>query len=256
MLKSKKTLLRVVAFLLILFVIFIYFPRTVTEPTLVIPSPEQDLNVVAVGDSLTRGVGDATKKGYVGYVRERLEEREQIGNVIVHNFGVRGDTSDALLEKLQSETVLEQIRRADLIMFTIGGNDLMNIVKNHFLSLTLDLFEERQRHYVNNLERIFTVLREQNEKAKIIYIGIFHPFSTYFPNVQTDEKIINDWNEAGAKVTSHFERAVFVPTIDLFADRTEELISDDRFHPNEKGYRLIGERVLAEIDTGNATYQE
>lgn len=93
-------------------------------PTLPVESDRESgkMNLVALGDSLSRGIGDAEGKGYVGLLRVKLEE----GNpeVQLANLAVSGATSEDLLEQLKERGTLRSISRADLITFTIGGNDL------------------------------------------------------------------------------------------------------------------------------------
>lgn len=247
---KKRLVLAILSLALIVTVIFVYSPSRIIQPAFETPPPKKDLTVVALGDSLTKGVGDLKDGGYIGYVQHHLEKREDIGKVTVYNYGVKGDTSDDLLERLKSKEVQSKIKRADLILFTIGGNDLMEVVENHFLGLTKEMFENQKQHYKGNLEKAFRILREQNLKAQIVYISLYNPFSAYFPQVSAANEIIDDWSQTGKQVTAQFNYTAFVQTYDLFEGKTKELISDkDNFHPNEKGYTLIGQRVMNVVKT-------
>lgn len=246
----RRKLPLITAIIVFLAIIFVYPPLLIREPFFHVPIPKKNVTIVALGDSLTKGEGDLKRGGYVGYVKNHLEKRPFIGKVTVYNYGVIGDTSDDLLKVMKSEDVLNHIHRADLILFTIGGNDVMNIVKNHFLGLTLDMFQKKRMHYQANLKRIFTILRNHNKTARIVYTGIYNPFSNYFPNLTVDDQIIHRWSKTGQDVTAQFHNAVYVKTYDIFAGRTKQLISGDHFHPDAKGYDLIGERVMKAIQLG------
>jgi lysophospholipase L1-like esterase len=188
--------------------------------------------------------------GYVGYVQNHLKQRQWVNDVNVFNYGVIGDTTDDLLEKLKSEDVLSHVDEADLILFTIGGNDAMEVVENHFLGVTREMFRKQKAHYAKNLETIFTILRNHNAEARIVYIGMYNPFSAYFPKVKVDDEIIKDWSQTGKRVASRFKNTVYVPSFDLFEGKTKQLIYKDNFHPNHAGYDLIGRRVMKHISIG------
>ena len=54
---------------------------------------KKDLTVVALGDSLTRGTGDDSGRGYVGLVTEALKKQLSPQEVIIYNLGINGQTS-------------------------------------------------------------------------------------------------------------------------------------------------------------------
>lgn len=245
--KKRRMVSWIIALSLIFAIIFVYSPLLLNEPFYKVPPPKRNITIVALGDSLTKGEGDLKRGGYVGYVQNHLQQRKDIAKVNVYNYGVVGDTSDQLLKVLQSQNVLNHVDKADLILFTIGGNDVMNVVKNHFLGLTLQMFKKKRQHYQNNLEKVFTILRQHNPNAEIVYTGIYNPFSAYFPNLTVDNNIIHRWSRTGKQVTAQFPNTAYVRTYDIFEGKTKELISSDHFHPNAKGYDLIGQRVMKAI---------
>ncbi|HET7580373.1 MAG TPA: SGNH/GDSL hydrolase family protein [Bacillales bacterium] len=263
----KRAVVITISLALVLAIIFLYAPGFLTEPAFEVSAPvkalptmkvvekkkvipKKDITVVALGDSLTKGVGDLERGGYVGYVQNHLKERKHIDKVTVYNYGVKGDTTEDLLEVLQSEDVLNHIEEANLIVFTIGGNDVMEVVENHFLGMTLEMFKKQKKEFKNNLEKILTILRSHNAKAQIIYIGMYNPFSVYFPEAEVDDRIVHTWSQAGKQIAMQFDNTSFVSTFNIFEGRTKALISDDRFHPNDRGYTLIGERVMKAVEIG------
>ena len=83
-----------------------------------------DITVLALGDSLTRGTGDETGQGYVGIVTEQLKEELVPRGVTVYNLGINGQDSSQLLQQLGQKNIIRQVKEADIILMTIGGNDL------------------------------------------------------------------------------------------------------------------------------------
>lgn len=204
---------------------------------------KQDIYVTAIGDSLTKGVGDPTKKGgYVGLLDQTINHDDEI--VEFANFGKSGNRSDQLLERLKNPDIIDSIVKSDIVLITIGANDVTLIVKQNITNLVYSKFVEEQDEYKGRLNEILETIEGINDEADIYVLGFYNPFKQYFPDVQELDTIVNDWNEMGDTVTSQFENATFVPVKDLFDTSDEELISDDKFHPNLSGYDLMAKRVL------------
>ncbi|QGQ45558.1 SGNH/GDSL hydrolase family protein [Metabacillus sediminilitoris] len=207
----------------------------------------KDLQVVAIGDSLTQGVGDETKSsGYVGILNNTFEENNI--NITIENYGKRGNRTDQLLKRLEKEEIAESIQHADIVFITIGANDMMKIVKNSFTNLHLELFNEEKIEYLERLTAIFHKINEINPDTKIYLIGFYNPFERYFGDIEELQMIVNDWNESSKSVTEEFENVNYIPTADLFSDSDIELLADDHFHPNTSGYKLMAERILENME--------
>ncbi|MBB5355900.1 lysophospholipase L1-like esterase [Anoxybacillus mongoliensis] len=218
-------------------------PTTTVPTTMKKNEQEQikprDLHVVALGDSLTEGIGDG-EGGYVTLVKQYLEQREDVSEVFVRNFGKRGLRSEQLTDIImKNESV---IRKADLILITIGGNDVMKVVRSHFLSLTYELFVKEQQAFASRLDEQLQLLRYINPDAYIVLVGLYNPFSAAFPNIPEMDEIIQMWNEGSEEVLSRYDDALFVPIVDLFEER-DDILYDDQFHPNTRGYELIAKRI-------------
>ncbi|WP_347550264.1 GDSL-type esterase/lipase family protein [Pseudalkalibacillus hwajinpoensis] len=104
------------------------------------PAEPERVNVVGLGDSLTKGVGDRDRQGYIGYVSNRYFEADQNHDVTITNYAITGNETEDLLKRLDDKVVKESIQEADYIFLTIGGNDLFGVVKNHFLNLDQQYF--------------------------------------------------------------------------------------------------------------------
>lgn len=202
------------------------------------------LTVISAGDSLTEGVGDSTKNGgYLPYLRELLEEEKGIKEVDFYNFGVKGNRTTHLLKRLQSEEMKEVLPNADLLILTIGGNDIMKIVKDNISNLQLSVFDKEREGYINNLYQIMNTVIRINPDVSIVLVGVYNPFSQWFSDVKELDQIVSDWNVASQRVVANYPNAYFVPIEDLFLNPTEDLLYKDNFHPNDRGYELIAERL-------------
>src|SRR5699024_10860461 len=86
----------------------------------------QDVKVVALGDSLTKGSGDETKNGgYIGVLDDTLNAEQQ--QVEFQNFAISGSRSGQLLNRLEEEEVIYAVADADIVLITIGANDIMQV---------------------------------------------------------------------------------------------------------------------------------
>lgn len=205
----------------------------------------RDLWVVAMGDSLTQGVGDETDQGgYVGILDQMIHTNEQKTNVTFENFGKRGDRTDQLLVRLDEEDIQQSITQAHIILMTIGANDIMEVFKQNLTHLTIEPFQEERLHFEQRLQQIFTKIRDLNSDAHIYLLGIYNPFAQYFQHIEELELIVNRWNRTSQQITEQFDHATFIPIKDLFEDTQIHLFAEDNFHPNRQGYERMAGRVL------------
>lgn len=201
----------------------------------------KNLTVVALGDSLTRGTGDDSGKGYVGLVTEDLKKRLSPQEIIIYNLGINGQTSSELLAQLGKQNIGRQIGEADVILMTIGGNDLFQQGETLF-NLNLENVQQLQQEYLANLQQVFTTIRGSNQHATVFLLGLYNPFIK-LEQSETTNTIVREWNYATEKVVGQFEQIVFVPTFDLFQLSVNDYLYSDHFHPNQAGYQLISNRL-------------
>ncbi|GAA5415920.1 hypothetical protein Pryu01_00952 [Paraliobacillus ryukyuensis] len=203
-------------------------------------------NIVAIGDSLTQGVGDTTNSGgYVGVLEKELSDAEH--DVVIDNYGKRGNRSDQLLKRLEDENIRSSLEEADMILLTIGANDIMKVVKDNFMDLQAEPFKQERVSYQTRLQEIFDTMLELSPDANIYLIGFYNPFEGYFENIDELDQIVINWNQTAQSLTETNEQLHYIPTRDLFQLEDIDLLADDNFHPNPTGYTLMGERILTHI---------
>ncbi len=202
------------------------------------------LTVLSAGDSLTQGVGDSTKQGgYLPYLKTMLEKDKGIQEVDFYNFGVQGNRTTQLLKRLKSEEIRPILQQADLVILTIGGNDIMKIVKDNISNLQVSDFLKEQDAYRKHLTQIFTTITTENPHASIILVGVYNPFSKWFNDIKEMDQIVAEWNQTGQNVVNQYSNSYFVSIEDLFLNGKEDILYTDHFHPNDKGYQLIAEKL-------------
>lgn len=203
------------------------------------------LNLVALGDSITHGVGDPAKKGYLDGVKGKLEEIQKT-SVKVSNFAVPRYSTDKVLEQLMDKKITAQIKRANYIILYIGTNDFRKSANYQFNPLDVKGVKEGKVTFTTNLNRILDNIRKENPAAPIFVLGLYQPYVEY-SNHQEILSTIKDWNDGIANVAGDFNRTYFVATLDLFHDKPKSTYFSDSLHPNPAGYRLISERVSEKV---------
>ncbi|TYS63583.1 SGNH/GDSL hydrolase family protein [Sutcliffiella horikoshii] len=213
---------------------------------------DRSFKLVFFGDSLTQGVGDESKKGgFTSIVKQHYESKPYIDNVSVTNLGVRGNRTNHLLKRLEDPEVQEALAEADVIFMTVGGNDLMKVIRENFLDLTFSLFDKEQELYAKRLDSVLSEVRTHNDSSRIYLVGLFNPFYQYFQEIEEMNEVVTNWNATTVSVLDEYPNTAYVPIQDIFIEPEENLLDDDQFHPNQKGYQLIGNNVVEEIKRFN-----
>lgn len=224
------------------------------------------VSYAALGDSLTEGVGDATGQG--GFVPLFAKEIENStgGSVSSQNFGKAGDTSTQIYNRMmKSKKITDGLKKADIITITIGGNDVLKVIRDNvskLSSMTEKDFTKPEELYQARVKKLLDKIREDNPKAQIYVLGIYNPFYLNFPELTVMQNVIDSWNTATAGVVSQEKNTYFIPINDLLykgsgdkqaveSGSTSDAVSnnllytEDHFHPNNVGYQLMADAVFA-----------
>ena len=212
----------------------------------------QEINYLALGDSLTRGVGDEQKNyGYTVRLQDELEKWPMIKSVDLDNRGKNGRRSDQLLALLQKGHYDEELEKADLITITLGGNDAMKIVKNHLFSLNKQLFNNELPQFIERYNEILNEIRTRNPDVPIVIIGFYNPFSIIVDEDTPFEPIITEWNDEIENLANEDVNACFVHIDDLFTSNEDMVYHVDFFHPNATGYERMTNRIVETMQSCN-----
>ncbi|MFA5124929.1 MAG: SGNH/GDSL hydrolase family protein [Patescibacteria group bacterium] len=194
----------------------------------------QRMTYVAIGDSLTAGVGATSAAASLpGALAQKISVALGV-QVIVNNLGVPGATS---FDILTGQVIDAGQMQPQMITLFIGTNDMHNFVP--------------REKFKSNLEAVVRSL-QQTTQAQIYlinlpYLGardlVLPPYNWYF------ELELKEYNAVIAEVA----RESGVKLIDLHtisvkpfsADQgaVSGVYSQDRFHPSDKGYALWADLI-------------
>ena len=205
--------------------------------------------IVALGDSLTRGTGDEAGGG--GYPERVAAALRKAGlTVSVDNLAVDGSETGDFLRKMGDENVARRVAAANLILVSIGGNDLSHSIPASAAAGSGETAADPTKTALEaaslNLQRILPLLRESNPSAPIRILGLYNPFPESFDRRMAKETLLK-WNVALEEASYSVSGTSVVPTADLFDERPDRL-SPDRFHPGPNGYGEIASRVLSTLN--------
>ncbi len=222
-------------------------PPDVPPATCQIPNPNIATNfpppagpVIALGDSLTAGVGATAGQDYVS-------ELARLSGTPIINAGISGDTTVDVLARLDAD-VLSQ--NPSVVILLVGGNDILqrayadaveadsNVTfLDEIINAILRLFGKipdnpdaiTEDETFANIESMVTQI--QATGALVILVGIEgKPF----------ERDLSVRYEAIAANTTTF----FVPDVlDSLIGRPQYM--SDLVHPNNTGYEIVAQRIFA-----------
>ncbi len=204
-----------------------------------------EVHLTAIGDSITFGTGDPERKGYIGRVKEKFLVEKNIA-VEVTNFAIPRYTTDNTLVQLEDKRIRKQFGKADYIILYIGTNDFRRSAEYRFGQLDGKKMQLGKEHFSRNLHTILDKIRQENNAAPILVLGLYHPYVEY-PNEQEIREFIQQWNQEIAFCAAQYERTFFVPVLDLFISQKKQDYFSDKIHLNSAGYQLMAERVYEHL---------
>ncbi|MDR4135044.1 MULTISPECIES: SGNH/GDSL hydrolase family protein [Bacillus cereus group] len=202
------------------------------------------LQIVSLGDSLTRGVGDKEGIGYVGRMKEDLQ-KDYKQKIALTNLAVSGAKMPDLLKQIESNGAQYSIKQAGVIVLTIGGNDLFPGWES-LGKIDLDTYRPDTETFQNEAKKIIEEIRKLNTDSPIFWLGLYNPFEDV-EDLKGSSNIVVDWNASLEKLALNDKNVYITPTFDLFQNRGKDLLYSDHFHPNEVGYTYMAERLVQNV---------
>lgn len=173
-------------------------------------SMSQPLTILALGDSLTEGLGVAANANYPAQLQARLQEMGY-ENATVINSGLSGETSTGLVNRLDWVTQTQP----DITILTIGANDAIR-------GIDAATVEANLRTAVQHL---------QDNGSQVILGGM-----------QIYDNLGTDYVQAFAAIYPRVAQDMNVTLIPFFLENVggdPTLNQADAIHPTSEGYTVI-----------------
>lgn len=242
-------------------------PESTPQPTPVPATPTFDfssprdlpagpINIITIGDDLTRGDGDEIGRGYPGRLLEWVSQIRPGSTVI--NFGQTGWTSDDLirgdenfsgqLERAVSEVESARSQgRPSVVLVWIGGNDLWELYAGE-ARVTSGNEDADLERFSRNLAQILSDLRKAGAEVIVAKLDdqSKRPAQTrneIYPSITAEELErmslqVDRYNREISSMSGEYG----VLTVDFYGSgifTSDETLSPDGFHPDGSGYEAI-----------------
>ncbi|KJR46948.1 Lipase/Acylhydrolase with GDSL-like motif [Desulfosporosinus sp. I2] len=200
--------------------------------------------ILIMGDSIAKGTGDEKSKGFSSYLSEYFKNNTS-KEILVDNVGIDGLGSLGLQEQLDSRRLDKTILDSDMILVSIGGNDLRSILSLNNLTKE-DEFKVRLDNYLNNLKQTIKDLRTANPNSIVIFLGLYNPYEK--ATSVEDTRLLNTWNYDTQQLVEEDGKWIFIPTYDLMKYNLGRYIAKDGLHPNSAGYQALSNRISKSVE--------
>ncbi|HSY52154.1 MAG TPA: GDSL-type esterase/lipase family protein [Thermoanaerobaculia bacterium] len=194
--------------------------------------------VVVLGDSVARGAGDEKGLGLPGWLNHDLQA-QAASIVSTLNLGIDGGRTFNVARLLRDPRIQSSIAQADLVVMSVGGNDLYGDSSARLLSKVWP-WVQRERT-LSSVESLVANIRQINPAARIYVLGLYNPYQTSNVGRWIDVQV-NLWDGALIQRLSEMRGVTVIRIADVLA-RSDRLSPIDHFHPGTLGYAAIARRI-------------
>ncbi|WP_079477721.1 SGNH/GDSL hydrolase family protein [Halobacillus salinus] len=203
-----------------------------------IPTSAESKQLVALGDSIPYGyhLPSPSDQSFPSLIAKEKGWK-------LTNLSKPGMTSTQLLAAIKHEEEFQQaLKEADIVVLYIGGNDLLNLLKeNKGLSgLTKGEVGKVSSKLIRNLSAIMMELNKRTD-AKVLLYNLYNPYPDAGFSIDLPLDYINMQYATVAELLDYVMDVKVIDASKAFHKHPEYLIIDD-VHPT-----IIGQHVLADL---------
>ncbi|MBR3953872.1 MAG: SGNH/GDSL hydrolase family protein [Clostridia bacterium] len=215
---------------------------------------EKALHYVVLGDSIAYGSGltNPVQACYGKIVADT-------NGYTYANHAIPGHTTGNLINRLKDENVLADVRKADIINISIGGNNflmnnLMGLMASALIQKNYSEFDAIAAGFYEQFGEIMNLINAANPDAVVLLQTIYNPQTGHVGEVyqqgadRLNAEMVRFAQENPGEIVIVDVAAALLDTTDNFAD--------DGIHPSAMGNEKIAIAVLAtlnELSLGTAT---
>ncbi len=166
------------------------------------------------------------------------------------NHAIPGHTTTNLINRLSDETVIADLKKADIISISIGGNDFLlgNLIGLMFDSIVLGDHTEYDRiaeGFYANFCKIVDIINSHNADAVILMQTLYNPQSGYLraPYQEGADRI----NAAIMKYDAEHPGEIVIVDVGSALGDDMANYADDEIHPSAQGNEIIANVILDKL---------
>lgn len=206
---------------------------------------DEKLYYVVLGDSIAYGSGISnSREACYGKIVADTNGYDYA------NHAIPGHTTTNLIKRLGDETVIADIKKADLISISIGGNDFLmsNLIGLMFDAIVLGDYSEYDRiaeGFYDNFCEIVDIINSHNEDAVILMQTLYNPQSGDLrePYQQGADRI----NAAIEKYAQVHPGEIVIVDVGTALGEDMANYAEDEIHPSAKGNEIIADKILEKL---------
>jgi lysophospholipase L1-like esterase len=217
----------------------------------------RSISVVGIGDSVTSG-GNCDCEPFVGlYARDLAYQRGQATSSV--NLGVSGSTSSQLLQSVsQPGTVRDQVAKADIVLVTIGANDLIPLESKQPADCPATCYTPVIDSVGHHVELIVDAARaaRPGHPPTVLVTDYWNVFQDGDVGTAENGSAFQSWSDTLTRAESAqvcaAARQAGATCVSLYAPfkgngsvNPTSLLAADGDHPNAAGHQLIASTLLA-----------
>ena len=182
-------------------------------------------HIVVLGDSVAHGAGDEAGGGI---------------SATLHaiNLAVNGSRTGDVARVLRLRSARSEVRAADAVVLSIGGNDLFGDQLSKLESLVWPSM--MMSRTIGRVDRLVSEIHRLNPTARVYLLGLYNPYRNSSLGAFLDRQVAL-WD---ARLIAHFAGQPNVDVVRiadlLYASRLSAI---DHFHPGHEAYGLIAQRI-------------
>ena len=185
------------------------------------------LKILALGDSLTAGYGLGPGDGFTDQLQDRFDKTYGVGEIVIINAGVSGDTTRGGLARLDWALA----DAPDLVMVALGGNDMLRGLE--------------PAETLSNLSQILETLQQQNKP--VLLAGMLAA-------ANMGQDYASEFDSIYPQLAREYD-VIFYPFFLDGVALNPDLNQPDGLHPNQKGVAIMVEKLWPYIEQLVKTHQ-
>ena len=166
------------------------------------------------------------------------------------NHSIPGHTTTNLINRLNEEAVISDLKKADIISISIGGNDFLmsNLIGLMFDSIVKADYTEYDRiaeGFYTNFCKIVEIINSHNADAVILMQTLYNPQSGYLraPYQEGADRI----NAAIERYNTENPGEIVIVEVGKALGDDMANYADDEIHPSAAGNEIIAKVILDKL---------